>query len=409
MQCTLDCISTLRTVKSIRSALQQLPEGLGETYRNILVRVPKNDMGLVRKILLWLSFSVLPLTLEELHAAIAIEQGSDGTDEDSFLGSTQDILSMCGSLITVSDEGYVQLAHMSVKDHLLSEDIQQGPASASAFALNAISGRRELALDCFAYLSFHDFHSGPCQTAEAFARRLASHPFLRHASTAWTYYLRGTDPSAQLDDKILGFFSPQNREAFMSWIQVLNADSNFKWDLYPRHATALCYAASFGLLHVVNHLIEHGADLDAPGSRFGGTALHGAVFRYHTPVSEALLKAGANPNRADFDKVTPLHTASAQGHIESIKLLLAHGASKEARDRGGEAPVDWAIKSDQKESQGLLSGGAAAREGGSQQASEQQVWKRYVHYFPDWYERRSGLESSIIVGVTMGDSPVAVQ
>jgi hypothetical protein len=372
-------------------------------YSAILSKVPKADVSLVRKILLWLSFTVLPLTLEELHSAIAIEQGSEELDHDSCLASTSDILGMCGSLITVSEEGYVQLAHLSVKDYLVSDEIREGPAS--VFALSPTLGKLELAVDCFTYLSFRNFRTGPCQSAEAFATRLAAHPFLRHASTAWTYYLRGSDDLAQLDEKIGNFFSPQNRQAFMSWVQVLNADSNFKWDLYPQHATPLYYAASFGLLHIVKHLIDSGAELDSPGSRFGGTALHGAVFRCHTAVSEALLKAGANPNRADFDKITPLHTASGQGHVESMKLLLEHGALKEARDRGRETPMDWAVKADQKEAQALLAGGAAV--GKDEENVQQQVWKRCIRYMPNWYEQRSGLESSIIISVTIGGEPLA--
>ena len=403
VQCTLDNIATLRTVRSIRSALEELPKGLGEMYSAILSKIPKGDVSLVRKILLWLSFTVLPLTLEELHSAIAIEQGSEELDHDSCLASTSDILGMCGSIITVSEEGYVQLAHLSVKDYLVSDEIREGPAS--VFSLSPTLGKLELAVDCFTYLSFRDFRTGPCQSAEAFATRLAAHPFLRHASTAWTYYLRGSDDLAQLDEKIINFFSPQNRQAFMSWVQVLNADSNFKWDLYPQHATPLYYAASFGLLHIVKHLIDSGAELDSPGSRFGGTALHGAVFRYHTAVSEALLKAGANPNRADFDEITPLHTASGQGHVESMKLLLEHGALKEARDRGRETPMDWAVKADQKEAQALLAGGAAV--GKEEENVQQQVWKRCIRYMPNWYEQRSGLESSIIISVTIGDEPLA--
>ncbi len=70
----------------------------------------------------------------------------------------------------------------------------------------------------------------------------------------------------------------------MSWVQDLNADYSFKYNLYPQHATSLYYAASFCLDHIVNALIENGAVLDAPGSRFGGTALHGAVLRCHVLI-----------------------------------------------------------------------------------------------------------------------------
>ncbi|ORY03156.1 hypothetical protein BCR34DRAFT_545330 [Clohesyomyces aquaticus] len=405
VQCTLDELSNLRTVRSIRSVLAQLPRGLAETYENILKKVEDPDVALVRKILLWLAFSVLPLSLDQLHSAIAIEQGLDELDEDSCLGNAQDILSMCGSLISVSDEGHVRLAHLSVRDYLLSKDLQQGQLS--KFALEPIAGNQGLALDCFTYLLFQEFQNGPCETAEAFADRIARHPFLRHASTAWTYYLRSCNPTTQLKDQILEFFSPENRQAFMSWVQVLNADVNFKWDIYPRHATSLYYAASFGLLDVVKTLIDGGDALDSPGSRFGGTSLHGAVFRNHVPVVQALLEAGALPSRADFDGVTPLHTAACYGHLQCVELLLKHGALIEAKDNGGETAMDWAIQAGQKEAQLLLANDATTTKL-DLTMPEQKVWERTVGYFPKFYERRSGLESSIVVEVSIGGRRLTV-
>ena len=396
----MDEIATLRTVRNIRSSLNQIPKGLGEVYERILTRVTATDMPLVRKILLWLSFTVLPLTLDELRSAIAIEEGAEELDADLCLADKEDILEICGCLISVTDQGYVQLAHLSVKDYLLSEEIRKGPIP--IYALSNETGNSELAIDCFTYLSFRNFQAGPCQSADSFTRRVADHPFLRHASTAWTYYLRGSSAEIQLHKRIIDFFLTQNRQAFLSWVQVLNADSPFKWDLYPRHATPLYYAASFGLLHVVKYLIEMSVDLDAPGSRFGGTALHGAIYRYHTTVSAALLQAGANPNQADFDRISPLHSAAGQGHIQSIKLLLEYGASKDARDRGGQTPLDWAARAGQDEAYSMLIGKLPTTEIETKSLTYQ-VWKPNSKYIPNWYDKRSGLDSSIVLAVTIGD------
>lgn len=349
-------------------------------------------MPIVRKILLWLSFTVLPVTLEELHSAIAIEHGLDELDEDSCLSSAQDIIAVCGSLINVTTiaPGHVRLAHLSVKDYLLSEDIHNGPAS--SFALSPLAGNCELALDCFTYLSFRNFQTGPSSSEEDFAIRLANYPFLRHAATAWTYYLRATEdtsePTIQLDDRILDFFSPTNNGAFMSWIQVLNAGSSSNssnWSSYPKHATPLYYAASFGLLHVTQKLIDQDVDLNAPGSRYGGTPLHGAVCRNQIPIIRALLEAGAEVGKSDWDEVTPLHTAAAEGYVECVKLLLEFGADKNALDRGGEKPVDWAMNAEQKECRDLLV--RKWEENGESEAKvpEIKVWTGWVgNYIPEW-------------------------
>jgi hypothetical protein len=281
---------------------------------------------------------------------------------------------------------------MSVKDYLLSTEIRD--SRASAFALEPIAGNRELALDCFTYLTFKDFQTGPCQSQPDFASRLAKYPFLRHASTAWTYYLRASDPTAPADDQILNFFSPKNRQALLSWVQILNAQDpggESKWHLYPRHATSLYYASSFGLIDVVKRLIRDGADLNVPGSRFGGTALHGAVCRDQIPIIKTLLEAGALPNQSDFDCLSPLHTAASEGYVESLKLLLEYGASPDAKDRGGETPIDWARKSHQPVTLQLLTGSPPVNEASPKELGLK-VWNGFVgSYIPEWYRHHRRL------------------
>jgi hypothetical protein len=98
------------------------------------------------------------------------------------------------------------------------------------------------------------------------------------------------------------------------------------------------------------------ADLDNPGSRFGGTALHGATLREHTAVMRLLLEAGANPSHADFNQVAPLHTAARIGNAEVLSLLLEFGAAKDTPDSLGETPCDWAVQSGKEASLRLLLG-----------------------------------------------------
>lgn len=95
-QCQLDALSQLRTIRAIRTNLNQLPKGLNETYANILKRTSKDDVELLRRILLWVTFAVLPLTTEELHEAVAIEAGIGSLDEieESRLSNPKHILSL---------------------------------------------------------------------------------------------------------------------------------------------------------------------------------------------------------------------------------------------------------------------------------------------------------------------------
>lgn len=93
-QCQLDSIARARTIREVRRALASLPQGLDETYNRILLQIPETDEDLFRKLLVWLAFSFLPLTLEELWEAIAIEPGSSSIDDESRLRSPHDLVAL---------------------------------------------------------------------------------------------------------------------------------------------------------------------------------------------------------------------------------------------------------------------------------------------------------------------------
>jgi hypothetical protein len=176
-------------MKDIREALNNLPEGLQETYENILVKVTPQCVRIVRQILQWLVCDVSTLTLAELHESLAIELDMDGIDEESQLSSPMDIYDLCGGLIAVTSEGDIILAHLSVKDYLLSDKVKHGKAS--AFALSEPEANAENALKCLTYLSFAEFRSGPARSADEFEARLLQYPFLDHASVVLCSSIRG--------------------------------------------------------------------------------------------------------------------------------------------------------------------------------------------------------------------------
>lgn len=325
-QCQLDTISSMPTGKHIRQALVSLPAGLHETYARILLRIPAGCVEFVRRTLLWLSFSISAMTLEEVHEAIAIDLTSECMDEEDRLNEPQDVLTLCGSLVTISTQGLLSLAHQSVKDYLMSDEIRGSPGT-SVFALSKDTGNLELTRFCLAYLRFKEFAKGPCPSAEDYEDRLANYPLADHAARSWPYYARACPEIEAIEPGMIDFFSPLSRSTFMSWVQILNSDDG-QWDSYPPFATSLYYASSFGLAGVVKVLIADGAQLDAPGSRFGGTAIHGAILRGHLDVVKLLLNAGADPNKADFNGLAPFHTALMRGDPEMIDELLGRGAEE---------------------------------------------------------------------------------
>jgi len=340
-------------MKDIRESLDHLPEGLQETYENILVKVAPPCVRIVREILRWLVCDVSTLTLVELHECLAIELDMDHIDEESQLSSPMDIYDLCGNLITVTADGGVILAHLSVKDYLLSEAIKNG--AASAFALAEPEANAENGLKCLTYLSSAEFRSGPARSANEFQGRLFDYPFLRHASKYWSSYVKNAGSSSnELQSRVLRFFMPSSRPQFMSWLQVICSEVGLKedaiierrkynWNYYPKHATSLYYAASFGIEHVVHALLAEGAEVDAIGGRLGATAFHAAALRGRLKVMDILFHKGAEVNKADFVIFTPLHSAAGAGYVDVIRYLLEHGADPGARDENGRTPYDLTV------------------------------------------------------------------
>lgn len=105
----------------IRETLRNIPQTLEQTYERTLTRVSMKNQARVRTILLWLIYSVRPLSLEEV-ATIA------------DVPFPKDVLRMCTSNLVSTSKGditidklqkkrceIVRLAHFSVQEYLCSE------------------------------------------------------------------------------------------------------------------------------------------------------------------------------------------------------------------------------------------------------------------------------------------------
>ena len=77
-------------------------------------------------------------------------------------------------------------------------------------------------------------------------------------------------------------------------------------------------------------------------SILGETPLHFAAVSGDVRVGKILLDAKANPNVHGEYGNTPLHEAVGQKKYEFVKLLLAHGASKELKNDDNTTPVEYA-------------------------------------------------------------------
>jgi len=111
-------------------------------------------------------------------------------------------------------------------------------------------------------------------------------------------------------------------------------------------SAALRLAAATGDLAQLRQALRAGGDADSALPRpdeYGETGLMFAAQFGHGDIVDALLLAGARPDKADRYGVTALILAAQQGHAGVVRALLAAGARLEVKTRSGigEAEGGW--------------------------------------------------------------------
>jgi ankyrin repeat protein len=91
--------------------------------------------------------------------------------------------------------------------------------------------------------------------------------------------------------------------------------------------TALQAACEAGRKPVVELLLSHGANVNAPPTGAGHTALGGACSSGYADIVQLLLEHGAevNPNIKPLSGKSVLTSAAQNGSIEIVELLIKHG------------------------------------------------------------------------------------
>ncbi|MBA0767148.1 hypothetical protein Gotri_016094 [Gossypium trilobum] len=92
-------------------------------------------------------------------------------------------------------------------------------------------------------------------------------------------------------------------------------------------------------LHLVVLLIKEGASLNIDDA---GSYLCTAVAKGDSYFLRRLLSNGVDPNSKDYDHRTPLQVAASEGLYIMVKLFIEAGASVFSKDRSGNTPLDEA-------------------------------------------------------------------
>lgn len=114
--------------------------------------------------------------------------------------------------------------------------------------------------------------------------------------------------------------------------------------------TALHRAAKYCQVEAVLALLSWGADPNATDLKNGLTPLHWLIVhsdpKFHSKEFEqclvALVAAGADINKGDFNGVTPLHCAVGHHYKACVRLLISLGSDPQLKDHLGCSPMSVA-------------------------------------------------------------------
>ena len=104
--------------------------------------------------------------------------------------------------------------------------------------------------------------------------------------------------------------------------------------------SALSIAAFLGRAKYAQRLVEAGAEVNF----FGWPPLSYAAYNGHTEIAEYLIKRGADVDGKTENGSTALFFAARFGHIDTVRMLLAHQADPTIINDKEETAVDWALK-----------------------------------------------------------------
>ncbi|KAL8723877.1 MAG: hypothetical protein Q9166_008231 [cf. Caloplaca sp. 2 TL-2023] len=343
----------------LRRALDLLPSTLYETYARILCNIDESYCQLAIKALQWLVYSKQPLELAELVDVLAIDVEDDRRfDADRRLPEPKDVLKICSSLITITTSQnlkgeewvVVKLAHFSVQEYLISQNILRGPAA--AYTIDYQQAHTTIAEDCLTYLMDVMVEQGHKQHDYAdeiitLGSVSVAFPLARYAAYYWDCHARTAgEEQERLYSLIHEIFYIQ---AFHIWVRWYSADWSPTYfaaaQRYINRASIapspieiqswrLARACQSGLPKFVGYLLQTGSKPDALGVN-GYTALQAAVLYRHLSVTRLLLNCGANVNAPSSTGRGPaLNIAAALGYEEIVQVLLQHGADMNAVDYG---------------------------------------------------------------------------
>lgn len=338
-------ISSFKTDKAIRAALQIMPSGLAATYENILLTTLKRHAPYVDEIKMTLQSlvaSVSPLSAAQLAEIVAISPEDTSLDFDGIATDAEDVVEPISQLVILEryyKDTIVRFSHFSVEEYLCLDEITTSPAK--DFHINLEEAHARAAEICLQYLSFSDFDNMEWTWTSSVYRLMDRYTLLEYASVNWPTHLQQSNLSkAEFERRILPrldwFLNADIRPSlFNNWQRIIRA-------VLPRRMaithSPLLFAIRVGLHQIVDIMLPKLSNVNQEFTN-GFTCLAAAASGTDVLMAKKFLELGADVNMPTGDRgFTPLHLAAENACLEMVKLLLDNGASIDTRSSSKTTP-----------------------------------------------------------------------
>ncbi|KAK6506871.1 hypothetical protein TWF481_005331 [Arthrobotrys musiformis] len=382
-KCQLDVLGDCLDPQSLHAALESLPETLEETYARILRNIPSQYKQKAMMILQFLTYSPVPLRVEQIVDALAVNTNAQHYfDPSDRMPCPDEILCYCPGLVVMGSsygKQWLQLAHLSVREYLVSQRLDSVDLQISR-SLEPVNANTDIAKVCLAYLIVA---SGP--SASSVDDVSTQYPFASYCADYWATFVKiAGEADEGLVDLIVQLLG--NQELYLKSREFEygrgiyhkkqgNITLRYAWKMGLKKSTerllrqskdidhgcvdTLITAIRQGDEHTVNlrlgrgnsgweysgcvlnvinglefedlhHLALLGSLLDScrcDGVRINQTdALRKASTAGSYRIVKLLLERGADANRSEVSSNTPISVATRGGHFDVVKLLLDHNA-----------------------------------------------------------------------------------
>lgn len=338
--------------------LEELPEGLPQTYESILGRInllPASQRLLAHKVFLWGVTVRRPISLAELRALLAVQPKADKFDEKRLIPNADStVLAVCGGLVQYrGQDKRIYFTHFTVTEYLLQyilqEDIFQ--EILACYDLRELKSHDSLAAAvCLRYLCY-DF-VGALKTPQNFKETLklvqqqdSRFTLLSYAVHNWFIHLGAIESiensTSQLALRLLDQASPNLGIWWhMFWF---SGPESLESTICPTNFSGLHVVAYLGLTNLIPGLLPAHTQSCLDSAR--RSPLWWAVSRGHAETTRLLVKAGFDPDTPDQFSIAAAHRAAAIGDLNVFKILLSNAQSSGSmvKDSEGWTPLHWSV------------------------------------------------------------------